>query len=657
MLETKKQLVAGITVSITVLASLFVLIVWLPGEREGRGTVPNNALEKSTFEMDVVWPKTGVYLDGVQTFVQTFSSNDTTFDASELTAVWEVDDGIRSGTLRQTSDGFMTAVDVTDWDWNRHGNYRILFSLYEADTKLAQSEVVVRTGTALDNFRSTTTVEGEMTEGTETPHTNEEMTVGSSEVSGASNGAEDASSHLGYPSSDIRDEDTPISDIRDSESVAYPNTEEAFIEWSPAPIDQNQRFRYHLGEIDQAEVHAFWKSQDGHQNLVYPQDEGALEAVINMYGWRWKGQGPYEVIFTIADAETSEPLKQEVLVMSWEGEPGNSEINIRSEGVGLADADTVVADTVTQPTTPAPTVLVSQPAIVTHPPQPSTVKLLSVDKPAVRSSFKEHHSAEYQEAIEYILSQPNAVWLNGDGYDSNERIRTILDQGKTENALATFVLYNIPHRDCGSYSSGGAASGADYRAWIDRIAGVLADEQGLIIIEPDAIAQLNCAPAEARAERLQLIWYAVNALTQTSPHLLVYIDAGHPYWVSSSEMANRLAMAGVARARGFALNVSNYVATSDNMTYGDHLSALLGGKRYVIDTSRNGNGPASDFEWCNPDGRALGESPQLLSGERALDAYLWIKFPGESDGYCNNGPRAGAWWSEYAVDLYHNRDH
>ena len=646
MLQTKKQLIIGIMIATALLVSFFVVV---DQSLENREKVAEHALEMEMHDIDIVWPESGVYLEGIQTFTFTFAGDDTILEAPDLIALWEVDDGIRSGVLRQTSNGFTTTVDVTDWDWNRHGNYRLLFRLYAKDTKVARSEVMVRTGTALDISQSTTPTETTMTEETDIPHISEEVAV-APQVLGTNNDEEDTASHLGYPSSDIRDD----------ESVVHTdNYGEALVEWMPAPVDQNQRFRYQLGAMDHKEVNAFWKSQGGHQNPVYVRDQGVIEAVINMYGWRWREQGPYEVTFSVVDAETSEPLKQETLVMNWAGEPGNSEMNIRSQGVMLTSTSVTPSRTVSQSTATTPPTTPpspeSQPATATEMPQPSTETLLSVDKPAVRSSLREQHSVEYQEAMEYILSQPNAVWLNGDGYDSNERIRDILDQATTENALPTFVLYNIPHRDCGSHSSGGAGSDADYRAWIDRLASVLTNERGLVIVEPDALAQLNCAPAEARSERLQLISYAVTTLTQTSPHLSVYIDAGHPYWVGSSEMARRLTMAGVAEARGFALNVSNYVATIDNVTYGDYLSTLLAGKRYVIDTSRNGNGPAPDFEWCNPDGRALGESPRLFSGGSALDAYLWIKFPGESDGHCGGGPRAGAWWPEYAVGLYQNR--
>ena len=77
----------------------------------------------------------------------------------------------------------------------------------------------------------------------------------------------------------------------------------------------------------------------------------------------------------------------------------------------------------------------------------------------------------------------------------------------------------------------------------------------------------------------------------------------------------------------------------------------MGGKHFVVDTSRNGLGPTPDGQWCNPPGRALGAAPTLETGDPAADAFLWIKRPGESDGACNGGPSAGTWWADYALGL------
>jgi endoglucanase len=86
----------------------------------------------------------------------------------------------------------------------------------------------------------------------------------------------------------------------------------------------------------------------------------------------------------------------------------------------------------------------------------------------------------------------------------------------------------------------------------------------------------------------------------------VYIDSGHAKWKSADEMADRLNKSGIALADGFSLNVSNYITTADNISYGQQISAKVRNKHFVIDTSRNGNGPTQDNQWCNPSGRALG---------------------------------------------------
>jgi endoglucanase len=116
-------------------------------------------------------------------------------------------------------------------------------------------------------------------------------------------------------------------------------------------------------------------------------------------------------------------------------------------------------------------------------------------------------------------------------------------------------------------------------------------------------------------------------------------------------MASRLSRADIAEASGFSLNVSNFFFNADNVSYGQQLSALVGGKHFIVDSGRNGLGPTADSQWCNPAGRALGTRPTTQTGNSLVDAFLWIKTPGESDGSCNGAPSAGAWMPEYALGL------
>ena len=119
-------------------------------------------------------------------------------------------------------------------------------------------------------------------------------------------------------------------------------------------------------------------------------------------------------------------------------------------------------------------------------------------------------------------------------------------------------------------------------------------------------------------------------------------------------MARRLRSAGVGHVRGFALNVSNFMSNRSSKRYGRALARALGGSHFVIDTSRNGRGPRwanGAPQLCNPPGRGLGRYPTAHTGSRSVDAYLWVKTPGESDGRCHGDPSAGSWWPRYALGL------
>jgi endoglucanase len=104
------------------------------------------------------------------------------------------------------------------------------------------------------------------------------------------------------------------------------------------------------------------------------------------------------------------------------------------------------------------------------------------------------------------------------------------------------------------------------------------------------------------------------------------------------------------------LNTANFFTTDEEIGYGEAISGLTNGAHYVIDTGRNGAGPADgEMYWCNPDGRALGVLPTIETGNGHVDAYLWVKRPGESDGSCGRGePGAGRFIDSFAIELARN---
>jgi endoglucanase len=236
----------------------------------------------------------------------------------------------------------------------------------------------------------------------------------------------------------------------------------------------------------------------------------------------------------------------------------------------------------------------------------------------------------------------------------------------------------------------------------------------------------------AAAERFAMLNYAVDRLAAL-PSTAVYLDATHNGWLNVGDVTDRLLKAGVEDADGFFLNASNYQYTENLEHYGTWVSSCitlvtelggavgdcgnqywsggpannwtgvalspfgvwsdtaadpalntagvnsryaqqLGGTEptthFVIDTSRNGQGPwakpSADpqwLDWCNPPDRGLGYAPTTDTGHPLVDAYLWIKVPGESDGACYRGssvphaddttvdPEAGKWFAEQAREL------
>ena len=326
---------------------------------------------------------------------------------------------------------------------------------------------------------------------------------------------------------------------------------------------------------------------------------------------------------------------------------------------------------------------------------------------------------------------PQAVWLtSGTPSEVSSTVETTLRQARFQRAILVLVLYNIPGRDCGSYSAGGAENTADYEAWIDAIAAAIGDEKAVILVEPDSLADLpsDCGydPTlvdipQATANRYTQISYAISAL-EARPQTMVYIDGGNSHWQAVPNMAARLVQAGVQSAQGFFTNVSNFnlndyeskydtwvseciafgqdaeqggwrlgnysycasqyysplgTVDADNIAtwvytdewFAQNMGSAVASTHFVVDTSRNGQGtlnasvyaqapynqPASVIttltggSWCNPPGRGLGTHPTAKTGVALLDAYLWVKTPGESDGTCDSAGGARAWdYADYS---------
>jgi endoglucanase len=402
-------------------------------------------------------------------------------------------------------------------------------------------------------------------------------------------------------------------------------------------------------------------------------DGGAINEMANSYEDRpykqasvdlsqWPAERSYEVSF-VATTKNGKELGQRtvtIVVSQPEATATPTTTTVPSTTTTTTAPSTTTTSTSTTTTVPS-TTTTTVPSTTTatrSAPSVLTGATLYVDpwSPAKAHANDMRGSHPYEASLlDKIANQPAARWFgdwNGDIFTAvDEATDTITAAG----ALPVYVAYNIPLRDCSGYSAGGSQSADDYRSWIGSFAMGIGSRSAAVILEPDALALLDCLSVESRAERVSLLSDAIQTLG-AGGSTAVYLDAGHARWHSVEEIARRLEAAGVAGARGFALNVSNFVGTEETVAYGQEVSALLGGTPFVVDTSRNGLGPAPDGEWCNPPDRALGLPPTTHTGKSAVDAYLWVKIPGESDGTCNGGPVAGNFWTEYALGLAERAD-
>jgi endoglucanase len=353
---------------------------------------------------------------------------------------------------------------------------------------------------------------------------------------------------------------------------------------------------------------------------------------------------------------------------------------------------------------------------------PSTTFYAARANPDAERQVEQLHAAGHDEDADLIarmIKIPTATWLTGGGpSDVRGQVEEIVARARGEGSVPVIVLYNVPGRDCSGASAGGAPSGEAYRSWVAAVADGLGETPAVLIVEPDGLALLpsDCGKADPFG-RITLIHDAARTLSG-DPNARVYLDAGHSRWHTTGDMATRLAQAGVTEFDGFFENVSNYQPTDQAVAWGHWVSRCIwfgikvrpgafgscpsqydsvnpddpAGWRVidslfddlvgrvapdqlphaVIDTSRNGQGrwtpPAGSFpdpqDWCNPPGRGLGARPTVATRDPLVDAFVWIKVPGESDGPCLRGtdgpadparrtvdPPAGEWFPDFAIEL------
>jgi endoglucanase len=233
-----------------------------------------------------------------------------------------------------------------------------------------------------------------------------------------------------------------------------------------------------------------------------------------------------------------------------------------------------------------------------------------------------------------IASVAQATWFTRHNPgEVREDVDAVVSAADAQGQTPILVVYNIPGRDCGNHSGGGAPSHDAYRAWVDEVAAGLEGRSATIVLEPDALPLVSrCSDP---SQLLESMAHAGKALMEGSSEARVYFDIGHSAWLDPQEAADLLNGADIANsAHGIATNTSNYNWTQDEVAFAEAVIAATGvsGLGAVVDTSRNGNGPAPDGEWCDPPGRMIGRPSSTDTGNPLIDAFIWTKLPGEADG-------------------------
>lgn len=255
--------------------------------------------------------------------------------------------------------------------------------------------------------------------------------------------------------------------------------------------------------------------------------------------------------------------------------------------------------------------------------------------------------------VSKIYDYPYAFWFGwkqGKKKFENldKRIQRLLSRAYPQTPM--MVMYNLPDRDLGHHSKGGAVSDDRYYEFLTIFSRSIGDRSPILVYEPDALPHSTLM--ENPEHRYELMRNGIDIILKNC-NAIVYVDIGHSNWLSAEDagkLINRVAQPGV---RGFSVNVSNYRTTTESMKWALRVGEYTQYKNFIIDTSRNGNGPYGN-DWCNPPNRALGTPATTDTEHELCDAYAWIKVPGESDGTCNGGPKAGTLWPEYAKELVEN---
>jgi len=261
--------------------------------------------------------------------------------------------------------------------------------------------------------------------------------------------------------------------------------------------------------------------------------------------------------------------------------------------------------------------------------------------------------------------------------------------------------YPNPDGTCNYNTQGDCGQGIKkYQTqYIDPIVQLFAQYQNRVpivaLIEPDSLPNLATNMADPRCGNSATvsaykngIQYAVQQIARLAPKVTIYVDAAHGGWLGWSDNIGKFVQTVqslniIPLIRGFATNVANYQplgiacttpsqswclnnqhpndpccadpcrllsqynpANNENNYVIELSSAFASAGHtlyYIVDTGRNGvsNMRTDCANWCNIRGAGVGLFPTTSTGNPLIDAFFWLKTPGESDGCTQILPSGG----------------
>ncbi|KAK4098406.1 carbohydrate-binding module family 1 protein [Parathielavia hyrcaniae] len=302
--------------------------------------------------------------------------------------------------------------------------------------------------------------------------------------------------------------------------------------------------------------------------------------------------------------------------------------------------------------------------------------------------------------VQYVQNNVGTfVWISNifllrDIDDAISDARAAKASGK--NPIVGLVLYNLPDRDCSAGESSGELSLSqnglnryrnEYVLPFAQKLKAASDLQFAVVLEPDAIGNMVTGTSSfcqnARGPQQDGIAYAIQQLQASNIHL--YLDVANAGWLgwpdnlklTAAEVSTILQKAGSnAKIRGYSSNISNYnqyqtsnppaytegSPSPDESRYATNLANALRERglptSFIIDQGRvERPGARSEWgQWCNISPAGFGQPPTTNTNNPVVDALVWVKPGGESDGECgmSGAPRAGAWFDAYAQMLATN---